>query len=242
MASPPEHADPPTSSHRDRILTLLQDASYDDDELAEQLGIRSRQTVNLVCRKLESEGLVVRRAGPRGKLVNVLRVGTATSIPKDQFETSGLSQTFLSDSDGLAGSSQEQRNAERVMLEVLAGEIGIALRPRRYLHPSGARVELDGASQDMAVLVECWAHQGPAKVAQKYKLVNDAFKLAWVAKSLEGPSRLMLCVSDEAAVRHLRGRSWQGRAIADAGVEIVVVRLPSDVVAAVQAAQVRQFR
>lgn len=230
------------SSHRDRILELLGESSYDDDELAERLGIRPRQKVNQVCRGLASEGLVLRELGPRGKLVNVLASGIVEGKRVDQSEALEPSELSLSNEKGLAGSSQEQRNAERVMLEVLASEIGVPLGPRRYLHPSGARVELDGASQDLSVLVECWAHQGPAKVAQKYKLVNDAFKLAWVAKSLPRPSRLILCVSDEAAVRHLRGRSWQGQAIADAAVEIVVIRLPNEVVTAVKAAQARQFR
>ena len=45
------------------------------------------------------------------------------------------------------------------------------------------------------MLVECWAHQGPTKVAQKYKLVNDATKLSWIARSLPRPPRLVLCVS-----------------------------------------------
>ncbi len=92
------------------------------------------------------------------------------------------------------------------------------------------------------MLVECWAHQGPTKVAQKYKLVNDATKLSWIARSLPRPPRLVLCVSDEAAVKHLRGRSWQGQAIRDLGVEIEVVQLPDDVVASISAAQRRQYR
>ncbi|GAA3870368.1 hypothetical protein GCM10022275_19710 [Tessaracoccus defluvii] len=40
------------------------------------------------------------------------------------------------------------------------------------------------ADQQLTTLVECWAHQGPAKVAQKSKLVTDAVKLHWVAQSL----------------------------------------------------------
>lgn len=49
-------------------------------------------------------------------------------------------------------------------------------------------------------------------------------------------------ISDEAAVKHLRGRSWQGQAIRDLGVEIEVVQLPDDVVASISAAQRRQYR
>ena len=61
---------------------------------------------------------------------------------------------------------------------------------------------------------------GTAKVAQKNKLANDALKLRWVASWLNPkPERLIICVSDENAVRHLRGRSWQSKAIVNAGVD-----------------------
>lgn len=73
-----------------------------------------------------------------------------------------------------AADSGVQRAAEVVMLKVLSDQLGVELTPTRLSHASGARVELDGAAPDLSVLVECWAHRGPAKVAQKYKLVNDA--------------------------------------------------------------------
>ncbi len=129
------------------------------------------------------------------------------------------------------------------MLVVLSDALGVSLAPRRIGHSSGARVEVDGADTNLTVLVECWAHQGPAKVAQKYKLVNDATKLHWIAATMApAPERLILCVSDEEAVRHLRGKSWQGQAIASLGVEIHVVKLPAEVVASISEAQKRQFR
>lgn len=124
----------------------------------------------------------------------------------------------------------------------MGARLGVSLVPRTVIRADGVRVELDGADVDCAVPVECWAHQGPAKVAQKYKLVNDAVKLHWVGLGMAVEPRKILCVSDEAAVRHLRGRSWQGRAIADLSVSIEVVSLPDDVRAAVVRAQVRQFR
>lgn len=142
-----------------------------------------------------------------------------------------------------AGSSHEQRSAERIMLDLLGAHLGAALSPRRLIHASGAYVEVDGADSNLRILVECWAHQGAAKVAQKYKLVNDATKLAWIANSLDRyPERLILCVSDELAVAHLRGRSWQGAAIADLGVELEVVYLPPGVVTSIRQAQARQYR
>jgi hypothetical protein len=43
----------------------------DDDELSRRLGVTPRQQVNQICRRLESECLIERRLGPRGKLVNL---------------------------------------------------------------------------------------------------------------------------------------------------------------------------
>ena len=141
------------------------------------------------------------------------------------------------------GDSSAQRLAEPAMLAVLGAELGVELKPRRLHHRDGARVELDGADDDLTVLVECWAHQGMAKVAQRNKLVNDAMKLQWVASWLHPrPERLIICVSDELAVKHLRGTSWQGQAIAHAGVELHVVSLDEAVVESIIAAQKRQFR
>lgn len=139
--------------------------------------------------------------------------------------------------------SAVQRAAEAVMLTVLSGQLGVELAPTKLSHPSGARVEIDGAAPDLSVLVECWAHQGPAKVAQKYKLVNDATKLGWVTGWITPrPQRLLLCVSDLRAVQHLRGLSWQGQAIASLGVELVFVDLPADVISSILDAQKLQFR
>lgn len=144
---------------------------------------------------------------------------------------------------GLPGASHEQRMAETIMLRLLSESLGVQLRPRKLHHPSGARVELDGADEQLTTLVECWAHQGPAKVAQKSKLVTDAVKLHWVAQSLSpAPERLILCVSDPAAIKHLQGSSWHGAAIAYLGVSLEVVQLPQDVVVGIVAAQKRQYR
>lgn len=160
----------------------------------------------------------------------------------------GESVTFVriseaTESAAAPGDSGEQRRVEAVMLALLASKLGTILEPRRLTSPSGAYIDVDGVAPDASVLVECWAHQGPAKVAQKYKLVNDATKLRWAAGWLEpAPSKLLLCVSDEAAVKHLRGSSWQGQAIREMGVEIVVVDLSDEVKSALREAQRRQYR
>lgn len=62
------------ATHRERILEDLQTRRIgtDDDEIADALNIPQRQTVNRICRKLESKGLVRRRKHPGEKIVNTL--------------------------------------------------------------------------------------------------------------------------------------------------------------------------
>jgi hypothetical protein len=53
------------------------------------------------------------------------------------------------------GSSREQRDAERVMLDVLSRQLGQELNPATLTVPSGERVEVDGANADRSILAEC---------------------------------------------------------------------------------------
>ncbi len=61
-----------TGSHRDRIIEAMRVSSrpLDDDQLADRTGISPRQSVNQICRELHGAGIVRRRPGPDGKIVN----------------------------------------------------------------------------------------------------------------------------------------------------------------------------
>lgn len=217
----------------------------DDDLLSRRSGVRPRQTVNMICRQLAEEGVLQRTVGPDGKIVNQLKPESMIADPLAMRITPPAYSMDepLENGHGLPGASPEQRMAEAVMLRLLSESLGVQLRPRKLGHPSGARVEVDGADEQLTTLVECWAHQGPAKVAQKSKLVTDAVKLHWLAQSLSpAPERLILCVSDPAAIKHLQGSSWHGAAIAYLGVTLEVVELLQDVVLRILAAQKRQYR
>ena len=242
-------------TNRDRILEALASSMepLDDDELSRRAGVSPRQAVNQLCRAMESEGVLQRFRGVDGKIVNQMvgarprttRAETPPEPKRPPARPDGFAMEPLTSvpTDSAAGNSQEQRLAEGHMLAALGKRLGLTLAPRRIFHPSGARVEIDGADAGLSVLVECWAHQGPAKVAQKNKLVVDATKLNWIAKSLDpAPERLILCVSDPAAVGHLSGVSWQAQAIKEMGVEIEIVSLEPSVVSALNAAQKRQYR
>ena len=106
---------------------------------------------------------------------------TASQIAPPRTSGAAVSQTaVLSDATASQpgqlppGSSREQRDAERVMLNLLSQQLGHELNPATLSVPSGERVEVDGANEDRSILAECWAHQGPPKSAQRHKVLADA--------------------------------------------------------------------
>jgi hypothetical protein len=142
------------------------------------------------------------------------------------------------------GDSTEQREAEKFMVEALSAIVGKPLSPRRVFLPDGGRLELDAVADDASVLAEAWAHQGPPKSAQRYKVLVDAFKLKVASDLLGGSPRLILAFSDESAAAPFQQgrRGWAAFALRREGIEVVVVQLPPDVREAVAAAQRRQYR
>jgi hypothetical protein len=240
------------AANRDRVVEALRLSSQplDDDQLSDRADIRPRQQVNQICRALERAGLVRRYQGPDGKIVNELaqsgRVGAAvdSGATTDSDTQIDLVVDRATDRSRPPGSSQEQRNAERVMLDLLGAELGVALAPARITVPSGARVEVDGADADRTVIVECWAHQGTPKAAQRHKVLADAFKLTWISSTIYPRPRLFLCLSDPVAAAPFlpQARSWAAQALQDLGMTVAVVPLPEEVRLQVQAAQQRQYR
>jgi hypothetical protein len=169
----------------------------DDDELAARLDVRPRQSINQACGALEQAGRLRRYVGPRGKIVNDVR--------RDAASTGGAVASIVHDeafADAPSGDSAVQRSAEKVMIDLLGSRLSIRLGPRRFDFPGGVRVEIDGADEQLTVLVEAWAHQGPPKSAQKHKVLADTLRLLFVASTLPVAPRLVLCLSDPAAARH----------------------------------------
>lgn len=224
-----------------RILDDLRRAGrpLDDDELARRLGISPRQTINQAARRLERAGRLRRYTGHDGKIVNDLEL--SNSSPPGHGGSRAVAVVDSGSPEQLVGNTREQREAEGVMLRLLGERLGLTLRPRRISLPDGIRVELDGADEELSVLVEAWAHQGPPKVAQKHKVLADAFKLLYVASTLPTPPRLVLCLSDHAAARHFTdARSWAAQALRSFGMQVEVVDLPADLRTSITAAQERQ--
>ena len=122
------------------------------------------------------------------------------------------------------GHSEEQREAEGVMLELLSARLGVKLQPQSIHLPSGVRLEVDGACDDPPILCEAWAHQGAAKSAQRDKVAKDILKFLilkeaaqeagaptasahppiWRCRSGQGVRRPLLEGGGSTAVRHRR--------------------------------------
>lgn len=242
-----------TDGHRERVAATIRISSQplDDDQVAARTGISPRQTVNQICRALERAGMVRRRPGPDGKIVNEW-LGDQNQEPGSvpgPASAAGAGEGAPADpstGDGTvpAGDSAEQRGAERVMLDLLGAQLGLELNPAAIAVPSGERVQVDGADASRTVLAECWAHQGPPKSAQKHKVLADAFKLAWIATTIYPRPQLILCLSDPlAAAPFLPGtRTWASRALQDHLIAVRVVTLPDDLRQRLLEAQHRQYR
>lgn len=140
------------------------------------------------------------------------------------------------------GNSGVQRKAELLMIAWLGIELSCNLEPKRIHLPNGGRLELDGYSEDPFVICEAWAHQGPPKSAQKFKVMNDAMKLITARRVIGVHARAVLLFADEGAANHLRGRSWQATALAESHIEIMVANLEDEVRAQIRNAQIRQYR
>jgi hypothetical protein len=84
------------TTHRDRVLEFIKGfPDRDDDEIARVLKIPQRQAVNIICRELAQQGLIVRETGPAGKLVN----RPASSGTPVQVRRQGSIQTAEIDAD-----------------------------------------------------------------------------------------------------------------------------------------------
>jgi len=70
------------SGNTGRIIdTLRRRPDLDDDELSRLSGVKPRQQVNIICRRLEQEGVLKRFTGASGKIVNRLVNESAVGRP-----------------------------------------------------------------------------------------------------------------------------------------------------------------
>lgn len=138
--------------------------------------------------------------------------------------------------------SRAQREAEVAILAALSARLGQPLTKTSVPIGNGGRVEIDGATADLSILVEAYAHQGALRGGQPKKLATDALKLVWIGRQVEA-KRMILVVADQEVESYLkRPRAWLTQALIDLGVEVVRVNLDEGTVDTLRAAQIEQFR
>ncbi len=144
--------------------------------------------------------------------------------------------------DRAAGDSAEQKQAEKLLVDWLSARLGVKLVPKRLPLPTRGWLEIDGACDSPPILCEAWAHQGPAKSAQKDKVMTDAFKLLYAAQLVPERARMILLFACVKAASHFKGNSWMAQALKARGIEVQVAELPEPARAMIRAAQKRQYR
>jgi hypothetical protein len=103
--------------------------------------------VNQICQALKRAGMVRRRPGPDGKIVNEWlgdqdrEPGSNPGQVSEAFPVTGaLASAGTVQNAGAVptGDSAEQRGAERVMLDLLGAQLGCELNPATITVPSGS--------------------------------------------------------------------------------------------------------
>jgi hypothetical protein len=142
--------------------------------------------------------------------------------------------------DRLASDSQEQREAERLILNGVERIVDEKLVSRSLALDAGTKVQVDGVSDDASVLVEVFAHQGQLKGGQRHKIAGDALKLITLAREREPRPRLILAFADEQLAAWAAGKSWLAASLAAWDIEVIIVELDEQVRSGLRAAQARQ--
>lgn len=128
------------------------------------------------------------------------------------------------------------------MLGALEESLGVPLAKTSIATANGGHVEIDAASSDLSVLVEIFAHRGKVLSGQGRKLAQDVLKLTWI-RERAGAERIVLAIADPAVELYLtRPKAWLTQAISDLGVEVIRVELDAETTAALERAQVTQYR
>ena len=135
--------------------------------------------------------------------------------------------------------STEQRTAEVLILGAASEKLGVEVAPRRVDLPGGAYVHVDGVADDPRTFIEIYAHLGPLKGGHVHKIAQDILKLVTLHRAYPD-ARLALVFADSAAAARFSGTGWLAEAVKTWDVDVVVIEVPQDVRAAIEAAQLRQ--
>lgn len=140
--------------------------------------------------------------------------------------------------------STVQQEAEINILHALEVKLNCEpglLRPER-IQIKNSHVELDGYNSDLGILCEAYAHIGKLKVAQTYKVINDAMKMLLVEKVTGKAFRKIIAVCDIEVEKQLSSNGWKSLALSEFGIEIMWVEIGDCLRNEIVEAQKRQYR
>jgi len=225
-------------THKDDILAfLLSHPESSHREVVENLNIHPPQQVYNILKSLTKGGHINRRMS---KGIFKYYVLTPDSINRHSTQASSIRPKIIART--LPGTSQEQQEAERWLIDRLSKQLGICLVTKR-LYPIGRSwLELDGYSKNPLIACEAWAHVGLPKSAQKNKVMADALKLLYVRDFLEENGRCILLFGDEQAASHFQRNSWNAKCLESHGIEVKIISFTTEWRNRVLKAQERQKR
>lgn len=120
--------------------------------------------------------------------------------------------------------STVQSNAEALIREKLARQLGKRLASKMLRLGGEAAVQVDAVALDESVLAEIFAHQGPLKGGQRRKIASDALKLITLGRD-RPDAQLILAFADEQVAAYACGDGWLAQALAAWDVAVIVVDL-----------------
>jgi len=104
-----------------------------------------------------------------------------------------------------AGDSSEQKEAEERLLKELSKELKVDLIKKKFDLESGNQMEVDGFCDSPIILCEAWSHIGRPIGCQPFKVMSDAFKLAFINKTFfKGQGKCILLFADHDAAAHFK--------------------------------------
>ncbi|MFZ2525371.1 MAG: hypothetical protein WAW87_08655 [Candidatus Ferrigenium altingense] len=139
-----------------------------------------------------------------------------------------------------ASDSSAQREAESHLIDYLNRTQVLKLVPKRCSLGNDVAVQLDGIDEDKRVICEAFAHIGNLKAAQSRKVTSDMLKLLLVEKHKTGGWRKILCFADQEAANDFQGKTWRAKAVTEFNFEVIVAKLPLEVLESISTAQKRQ--
>jgi len=139
------------------------------------------------------------------------------------------------------GDSSVQQEAERWLISSLSRKLDVQLVKKKWT-VGQSHMEVDGYCPDPLILCEAWAHIGKPKPAQKYKIMNDAFKLLFIQRHTRRKHRRILLFACPDAAAPFKDGTWMSESLAAFTFEIEIRRPSPKMRAAILGAQKRQMR